>query len=1841
MSQGFLELQDEQLTQALEKLLLPRLRDIIASRGNGHCMRVADLDPRLMVVLTRGLRREVPEAQVFILEGNGKNTEDVDLYISSTKLVELRNPLPDGSLRAPLLVFLPSNLQTNAEDSFNVASFEEIYLADVYQQLVRTLLQQVPPPLQGYVKEIFKYLNEQKWRWGDPVAQARFLLSAIANEIGGDTLGAALYELGLVPDFHLFTEPTTTNFRIRKNLESMQKLTLNLDRSIRGRVLDLELSDRSIQNKLTEFLIEAGVENPCKWTGQIVLNRQYWELSFDKWKFQEDINPDRVLIEILKVELPHVRENETNERLQSLIGQQVLAPKEQKKFKVEFRVEPHPQQIQGLEHFTVQILNQDGGTVGVVKKIKGWQTKNPVKNVTLDKLDKFDFEEGWHFIRVLPWTDNGEPIPLAQSDDNSTSNQVNPYESELFYVLPDGEIDEEPPSRKLPEEVISLEHAKLKLQFTAISEKQNPQAIATKDVVWTDKSSKTRSTAQEALEIKFGRDGKFRIPVAQCLKDLEQHILASPNRPVSWQMQVSMGQFSSPTEDIVDFPRSAAASSFLSTRADYFSAIRVGDKNLISQAVEFTKLKDVCYEYAAAYRELLVDLCRKVEKGGGSDWQSLNDLKKVLLVDTVRVAIADLRGTTREAVLVGPTHPLRALWLATWSQIAQCWVNAALNGPEEYVGSARDGVLRGLLPLNIPATLPLMDGRIFMTVDNISPFWSFYAPSTEENTRGLLGEVCAALGLAEPTIGGAVVTAEVLAARIERYLAQHPYIKTLCINVFNSGRATVLAEALILLQKREAFKNLRYDIRLFVPDPEALGVGEAIEQLLIPASNVTSEVVDAFSTSSGNYLFPKLNLAIHSIQDFRSSKDSYQAHLGILLDLFPAEEISSAPPFRPKDIAPLHGLIQDFVIEFQDDESGTFWRRQPRHGEARSLLGAESLIDLLADLPKVMSGATATVATGVPAFENRPVVTLSLNSEQKELLHHIHNVSDWVFTIDRNIGIEFFDRGGLSDRPLYLVDYVPDATASFGHRLVVTSRSLTELESTLSQVLERYELKIPGDRAAVILEQLRSLSGRLALKLISSTTQQAEAVGLALARLFLEYQGALSNQIILPLDAHVDLFQSAKQQADELGGSASLQRTDLALFDLNATTRTIVCNLVEVKCYIQVGSFSNFNRLKEEIAQQIIQTEKVLRRHFEPLERPDRLLKIRELATILEFYLDRSLRYRIIEKEAAEEARILLTTLEDGYTLQFNHSALIFDFEKSGTEPPNYEHKIEFHRIGIDLIKALIAWKQPAVASFKESFLEEILQNQENKSIVDSIPRLTSAAFIIQPRERFTTWDDFILEKKSSVSQAKNKAELASPIASQTIKINGESSSSNRATDTTIAKARESIKHKNVFIPAEEMDSNEEIDSNLYENIVSSSLSRIETDTQHKTELNYDVMLGVETATPQYGMLGEMSGRKIGLDLNQTHTISLFGVQGAGKSYTLGSIVEMACMPIPNINILPSPLATVIFHYSPTQDYKPEFTSMVAANSESTEASVLRKRFGAEPAALKDVVIFVPASKVEERKTEYPELEVLPLTFAASELKATHWKFLMGAVGSQSMYLRQVNLIMKRLRDRLTLAALIQAVENSSLSDHLKDLARTRVEFASEYIDDSCRLTDAIRPGRLIIVDLRDEFIEKDEALGLFVVLLQIFSEATYNGQQFNKLVVFDEAHKYIESPDLVAGLIEVVREMRHKGTSIMVASQDPPSVPISLIELSSQIIMHRFNSPAWLKHIQKANAALNGLTPEKMSHLGSGEAYVWSSKATDSGFTRGAMKIQCRPRVTQHGGSTKTAIAGAEEQLT
>ena len=399
------------------------------------------------------------------------------------------------------------------------------------------------------------------------------------------------------------------------------------------------------------------------------------------------------------------------------------------------------------------------------------------------------------------------------------------------------------------------------------------------------------------------------------------------------------------------------------------------------------------------------------------------------------------------------------------------------------------------------------------------------------------------------------------------------------------------------------------------------------------------------------------------------------------------------------------------------------------------------------------------------------------------------------------------------------------------------------------------------------------------------------------------------------------------------------------------------------------------------------------------------------------------------------------------------------------------------------------------------------------------------------------------------------------------------------------------------------------------------------------TELKYDILIGDSSIkSAQFGILGETNlGKKIAIDLNETTTISLFGVQGAGKSYTIGTITEMVLKQFEHVNLLPSPLASVIFHYSDSMDYKPEFTSMIHDNDNEFELNKLKERYGAVPGNIKDVILLTPKDKVEERQSEYPSIQVHPIAFNSKELNIQDWMFILGAIGNESTYIKQLKAIMKDNRDNLTIDGLSVSIENSMmLSKVQKALALQKLNFAKEYVNDESSLKEFLKPGRLIIVDLRDEFIVKDSALGLFVIMLNIFSSVkNYNGTHFNKFIVFDEAHKYMDNRELTGNIVTAIREMRHKGVSIMIASQDPPSLPNEIIELSKIVLLHKFNSPGWVKHIQKSITQFSSLKASDMIALKTGEAYLWAEKASLNSISTSPVKISTRPRVTKHGGAT------------
>jgi hypothetical protein len=1849
MTQGLRELTSQELNVAMESVLLPRLADVLSKREAGHCMRVTDLDRDLMVRLCGGLRSLVPGATVVVLADKALRQSAPDIAVSSTKLVELRNPLPNDELRPPLLVFVPNDLRASAEDSFGIATFEEVSIDGAYGELISRLLGAVPAPLKGAVEALLQDLRREgaHWKFADDASVARFLLTAQLNDFDTEAIGAALFELGLIPDFELLSVPDRAPSRVARNRECVEKVTWS-SRSERARALDLGLMDPTYRKEVGEFFSRVGLSDPREWTHQIVKDRANWSLAFNGWVFEDGgINPDAIYIGDVELpDLPVVKEDNIDARLAELIGHRVLPISKTglKKFSISFRVEPLPSKVDGLSRFVAEVVSRDNGPTGLRRRKAAWARATDTGTIAFLSIGKIDWEEGWHFVRVYAETEDGDRVPLLDESRNKLSMLANggegsnPNESDLFYVVTDDDVEVEPPQRAVPREY-SLSHALFQAQFKAVIQERDPEAISVSGCSWVERHARNKTVGSDTLEIKLGKEGKANVLVSSMLADIERKFLVDPAGVNRLRLEITPTGGSNLAAISFKWPDNDECARFIEARQCLFQSILHGDEQLILQGANLIQLREPAENYASAYVAWLeAAMARAASADSAISREAFEELRGALTVDSMVLVIHDYRGQRREAVLLGPTHPLRINWHTTWAHLAQRWLQKARLADREFIVPTRDAVLKRLAPVGFPPVLLQGDelGRTALAVDNITPFWTLYAAADESDPRGLIGDVCTALSLAEPSVGGSMIDAGYLAARIQRYLIQHPYVRTLTVNAFNTGRAAVLSDMLVDIQRHPEFSDLRYDIRLFVPDPDAPGIGDALNDLLSPDSGVTGREVDAFATPTESHLHPKLRLAIRSIDEFRRAPDEHAAHLSFLFDLFPAEEIRAIDAGELDECTFVHGLVQPFAVKYHEDDQSITWLRQPLHGRAQALEDAEELSDLMATTSRLMSVALASVSRSQVLPNARPVIALSLSADERAMLHQVHEVSDWVLTIDRNLGIEFFDHRRHPTRPDYLIDHSPDMANSMGHRLAITSRSVAELEALLVPILVDYGLPSSGKHALVMLDQLRSLSGRLALKLLSSPTQRAEAMGLVLSRLFLEHQGVFLNQIVVPLDAHLELYKTLRQNAMELGDEVSFRRTDLALFDLDPNGRILTCRLVEVKCYSQVGDLAAYEQLKTSIAEQISQTEHVLSYHFDPnrnkIDRPDRPVKNCDLAALLEFYLERSERYGLVMPDAADEARYFLRHLdEQSYRLRFTRSAIVFDFKKAGTEAPELDRGIEYYRIGRDLIEQLVeaavVETEPSViftADSPQDVKNEITQELlRRRSLAPSVPSFASAAFLSPMRDRTVTLDSGDRQTYPIVALTL----VSQPAASEIGGFKNVVQEQPQSPVAAIFHEGEKEQTPAIAVPSAPISVPDE--SGNY-----AVLDGSEQDSERDVNVvDFDIMLGTTVFTPQYGILGEISGRKVALDLNQTHTISLFGVQGGGKSYTLGLVAEMASLMIPGINVLPEPLATVIFHYSPTMDYKPEFTSMVGANTIEDQIRLLRDTYGAEPHAFKDVVLLVPADKIDERKSEYPNIEVLPLQFSSAELKASHWKFLMGAVGNQATYIRQLMRVMKAMRDNITLEGLRAGIDTLSVPDHLKELARMRLDLASEYINDASSLSDVVRPGRLIVVDLRDEFIEKDEALGLFVVLLQLFADARVDGRSFNKLVVFDEAHKYIDSPDLVAGLIEVVREMRHKGVSIMVASQDPPSVPVSLIELSSQIILHKFNSPAWLKHIQKANAALANLTPERMAALKVGEAYVWSSKATDESFSKGAVKIRCRPRVTEHGGATRVAV--------
>ena len=1796
----------------------------------GHCMKVTGLAMSELKTLIPMLRAVNPDISTFILSEDESGPD----YIRASKLIEMRND-PE----ATLLVLIPANSRTSAEDSYGDATFQNLSAAELKAPFLYFLASEIPEDKKAVWDSVWLVLQQ----YVAPSLQlVNYLLYVDYEHYTDESWGNGLFLLGMLPDSKLVHPETNMRRNLALNKEKCADILCDYSIAPADRVAQLPIKAQTIQKEILNLL-----------TAQEIVNERYAlceeiydnhpDLNFAQWplldKFKGDIKEVIVYTEIVPGKDPK-KELVTDEQ-----GNYILALHTGKKSKVSFRVtvNPSPKENLDIAYYEVYLVTLDGfSEVGVLKKVK-LTNRNASRKLSVN-FEKDKFENGEYLIRVHAFDADGiildannpfkeaavqEQWKQASKDNpNLTPEQFRlenmvlfSNESAPFTIDNDGEeieiVDTVDKRAKVDNYLQAL------IQYR-ISKLIKGEDVDTEELENTDRNKWIEGSLNNIYQFDFGPSYPYQIQLPKKLIALERCFLNHAEAFGSVEAAVSGNPTETSLQHLSFIPLTVTVPEHLLTaRKELFSAIKdsVADGEGLSNCFDITQYVPQIKNYVSDFTEWI----RSQTENGVSEAIAV----ELQNIDTVLLEVEMPDGKNTPVRLISPLHPLRLAWLVNIFELFSDWETKTKEAPKVYKGAWHgklEKLFKGGLSMDT-APLVLSAGGLkepFQYIGELTFGWGAYAQRTEAGEGALASEfrqlrsyTSIVLNISSDKRIDSDVSAFMVWRHLTNYVKAHPYTQKIVINIFNAGDAAAFATSLIAMEKYGMEND--YEIRLF-SDDTLIPPGDALKELLNPESMIAEEA-EVFSQASSNRLYPKLRFSRNNIKDFIDHHEQYQAHISFLVNPFPVHTELTRQTDDSRSFF-LNAAISKSVVTAEKAGSSYIWKRYYSEKTIPEPVTefANDTISLFTNIQKLTGSImSSTIEESIPA------TTLTLRDSDAMLLSFIHDVSDWVVTFDKNMGPEFFDLPCLNggETP-YLLDYVP------GHELMgvssfLTTRPTSEVEGLMLPHFKEFGIDISDKKLFdMLLEDIRSVSSSILMQMNTTQNKAFEVLGITLTKRFLRKKGLLDEAFIIPIDLHKELFEEPDLIDKE--------RADNVLVNIDAEKHELVFTIVEIKCRKSLNDAERED-LHAKIQKQIANTVAALKFHFEMAQdgydRLDRELKTLELKNLLEFYIKRALRYEQLDKNVGEGMLAYLKKLGEGYTIRFKELGIIFDFSQEKRQQKDFYGDTVIYTMGKTVLSEILSDNDTLSTQKLEledqGFIEFFEPNRAETS------HRPHESFKVKPEPEEEPDEPSVVIPVEPEPQPEPQPVVApEPVP--------------EPEPEPIVEPEpdpEPVQPNPEPVPVVEDPTTSKVVDGYHPPVEDkpSELHQPEGPAYGYTQPKYDVLIGKNEDATQFGILGKAVSNKrtIGIALDGCDTISLFGVQGAGKSYTIGSIVEMVVKQYSHVNKLPYPMAGVIFHYSDSPDYAPEFTSMVYPNDAAGQLAKLKAEYGADAHSVKDVLLLAPEAQVETRKAEYPDIEVAQIGFDSRELSVKDWMFLLGATGNDAAYVKELKKIMKACRNDMSFANIKAGVDESAfLSNSQKILAYQKLSFAEEYITDGCKLQDYLHPGRLIIVDLRDEFIDKDEALGLFVVMMNIFSgKSEHNGVGFNKFIVFDEAHKYMDNRELVGSITTAIREMRHKGVSIMIASQDPMSLPTEIIELSSIVIMHRFSSPGWVKHVLKAITALQNLTPGEMANLGSGEAYLWAVKSTDKSITLRPTKISIRPRVTKHGGDTISAVKG------
>ncbi len=1249
------------------------LKIFLLNKSQGHCQRVDYLPRPVMEGLAERFSKDTNliQEKIIVKVVTDSTTSLHSWEVSGSGAVKLREDATYKHIKVFCALF-PSGVRLAEEDSLNVATFktDDAESFDAKTCLDRHLHAQVNVRSDDEKEILNKILNHPDVQKRTPLQKLRYVLSVLGQaELSGkpvnwEVAGAYLYELHLVPDFGL--NGGIAAQQIARN-NQCTGILIDGDRSLAQNINRLteqaELDDEDHRRELMIYLAEKRTTKPEEWLPPLCHEEQLRDkLSFETWNFSQPVTG-------LKIELKPLKEPRGGKVVPGLVDNKgALTSDGKKPITIKWTVSPKDHEDFGKVRIRVIRKTQDQGEIDIIPE-QYVSAKRKSLKVPLEENNLGDDEQCVAVIRVQPLRKNG--LPFHNEDETGDLIQD---ESEEFWIEKGDEIEEPPKERG--RRIRHLEE----IQFLSVMTTGKKYEIRSQG--WDPKHNHIYSR-------RLTNNRRGDLVLTPLLVELERAILTEPGNLGIYEANLvnkRQGKLEAFKEKTPTAGINRLGNTFFQARQNFFDAVCSQDDGTgVIEIVDLHALRDEALAYVEQYLSLLKELCREIDEAPSASAvnTTLHDLRDILRIDTVHLTVGP-EERSMEVVLLAPTHPLRVLWLFQYQTLLRGWIDK-MDGmkPDDIRSAIDENVLEKIVPLNIPNSIAWTKGKAFINTDNLGLFWGIYPDGELPDLRSAVN--AALLGVGAAGLSGSIstVTPDLVADKIVRYLCHHPYVQTLKVNVINPGDGRLLLEAIKSLLSKKLYEDLNFDLKFFsLKSTRYQLVGTAFDDFMTQAdknpytSNV-SETEQVLLSPNANPLFPKLIYGKYTTDELLNDDPArFSAHLTFVIDFF-GTSVSARHHTGDNGSSALYNLLAEYVTDYAAGKTTATWSRMvtPSRCEDLATDGNTARIYETHDL---IAHETACFFNWGKALSEYVTVQLELTDDNGKnhlrMLDKVHEISDWVFTIDRNFGIEYFDdpiKGAGSGS--YLIDYTPEFMDGVAHRLIISTYHQHEIENILrygffdllgvspDEIGELIDAALIAD----VLNLLKSVSGRLALKLINNPAQAQEVIGLALTRLALEQTGRLKGCVLIPVDSHIGLFYQNKKELEN--SELSLKRTDLMLVQLK--NRHVHIDLIEVKNR-RNASASVLVGLQDEIRKKNENTEKHFRLHFfGESKRLDSIIKNKELETILTFYFERALRYGLFDGEASSSElqesfrRGLESVAAGNCEITFKHEGFIFNGE--------------------------------------------------------------------------------------------------------------------------------------------------------------------------------------------------------------------------------------------------------------------------------------------------------------------------------------------------------------------------------------------------------------------------------------------------------------------------------------------------------------------------------------------------------------------------------------------------